>query len=985
MAAAEVQLRGGKAETTKTDADGYYYFDTVKEPGEYKVYITSERCVGITDFRTLPQVNLAEGTQVVRNFTLARGGQLKLQVLSADGKPIADASVYSRLLTDEPHRVDGDARTDNTGWVTLGGLRPSSETRIVGVTSNDYAVGRLLLVIDKPDVVTQQLRLEKGVAVTGKAICSDGKPATGWRINALPTWFEFGRYPMGAVVGKDGTFKLEHVAPERYKVSVSIPTGEGSSMMVTLKSEVPLPPAEGTLALKIDRPSPGTEVSITGRIQYSGKKLEKGFHVSATAVGGPFAHFDCYVTPGQNDFHLEHLPPGVYRLEFASSEIESVTLPRVTAPAKDLEVKIHVRGKLQMTGAVTRAGSGEPVVKFRVMVNKLRSLGGPNYVQEKTWHEFQDKDGKFAIDVVGPGEYSATVEAAGLGVTQTNPITIDGKSNTPLRVKLGGSDQEVSGTIVNQRGRPIDGAVIVPLAGPALYHGVTPALVGEAGAAKSVRGKLTVALLTPQHETLKVSHPDYAPQTVELDADIKSGAKPLKIVLTEGATLRGTVYGPRGEPGANVTLHVSDSQSRSRGSDDRETRLATVVTDAAGQYEVKLLPPVLVNVQHADKWNALGVTQQQIKLEEGQTQTLDFGGPTRLTARLLVNGQPLAGARIQLCAESPFSNEFRALGRTDDDGVVALFGMPPGEKTLYFALEGDRNKWVPAGTFKITRTTGALGDIQCVTGTVTVKTQGAKVPPEANVSILLSQYSDVWTSGQSAGQLRRRQSPEEPAVFDGVPVGKYLASAYLPDHLQAMTTVEVTAENPNPTVTIDVPQGTASLSGKFDLPQEDVRRHNLKLWSADNRQRAYFRPGMDGAYRLENLPAGEYHVKQHDTRDAATLATITLAAGEAKTLDITPELFAHSPPQGFAVVNTYTAGGVPLVGCEAQLPSGSDIVLQSSQSGRMSFVGKPGKYPIVLSYPGFRPLTATVKVQLPTPGGQMDPDSLVSYKLEEAE
>jgi hypothetical protein len=985
---ADVQLRLSNVESpsAKTDQDGRYHINKVAKQGEYEVYITSKRWVGMTNYRELPRVNLSNQTQLVRNYTLKRACQLRIQVVNEEGLPVEDATVYTNLLSNEPYRGMEYKNTDKTGWVTLSSLQPSDGTRIVGVSSKSYGLAHLQLVLNEPESSTHQIKVEKGEPVVGKAICKDGKPAVGWRVDALPTWWHFGAYPTGATIGKDGSFTLPHVVPDKYKITISIPTSQSGSMVKPVKNEVALPPAEGLLALSIDYPSPGNDVAISGRIRFEGQKLNRGFHASAHGADGVFSSYDCYIEPGQKEFKFDRLPPGLYRVAFESTEFESVVLPSVTAPANNLDVTIKVRGMLHLSGTVVRADNQKPLREFRVLVTKLRSLSGPNYLQEKTWHEFQDAEGKFAVDVVGPGIYVAAVEAKGLGTRQSDPVKIDGSSSPPVRIELGGG-QRLSGMVVDEQGRPVDGAVVVPILGPRRALKVTLARASEVGAEESVRGKFTLPPLAAGQESLKVTHSDYAPKLVGIETVEKgSEAKPLKIVLEEGGTLRGNVYGERGQPQAGVTLHLQDGGAFGSGDDEQANRLATVVTDANGFYEARHLPAVLLQVTRSDKWEAQGVMEQMILTENGKTQSLDFGGPTRMTGRLVVNGKPLAAANIVLSSGGPYFSAFRANGHTDDDGVFALFGIPPGEKTLYYS-ENDRAASMRAAKFKVSRGMAPLGTIERTTGKLTVRCQPAAALEVGNVNLSLAEFDPIWISRNPAGQLLSRQGPQDPFVFDHVPVGKCVLAAHRPDHLTAHKIVDITADNLNPAVDMKLPEGTASLSGKFEKsPTAPVTYRNLKLWSADESMVGVIFPNEDGLYRLENLPAGQYLLKEKDTRDAETLLKISFTEGEAKTLDITPDMLDKSSPLGFTSIRTYTTAGLPLAGCEVRFDNPADAPrLNGSQDGRMGFVGKPGTYKATIEYPGFKPLPATVELKNVGSGGRLPDNFEVSYRLEATE
>ncbi len=115
-------------------------------------------------------------------------------------------------------------------------------------------------------------------------------------------------------------------------------------------------------------------------------------------------------------------------------------------------------------------------------------------------------------------------------------------------------------------------------------------------------------------------------------------------------------------------------------------------------------------------------------------------------------------------------------------------------------------------------------------------------------------------------------------------------------------------------------------------------------------------PKADGTYKLENIPNGEYLIKEKDTRNAETVLKVSVREGESKSLDITPENVAAPTGQiGFIVVRVFDTDGIPIPGCDIRFSSGQETpTLSSSQDGRMCFIGVPGIHEATIGYPGFK-------------------------------
>jgi len=62
-------------------------------------------------------------------------------------------------------------------------------------------------------------------------------------------------------------------------------------------------------------------------------------------------------------------------------------------------------GQPKIAGIVTDAETQQPIAGFRVRVIKLRTLSGPNFVGDTSWHNFKSDAGKFETELIGPGVY----------------------------------------------------------------------------------------------------------------------------------------------------------------------------------------------------------------------------------------------------------------------------------------------------------------------------------------------------------------------------------------------------------------------------------------------------------------------------------------------------------------------------------------------------------------------------------------------------
>ena len=269
-------------------------------------------------------------------------------------------------------------------------------------------------------------------------------------------------------------------------------------------------------------------------------------------------------------------------------------------------------------------------------------------------------------------------------------------------------------------------------------------------------GHLQIKGFVDVASSLRVDHPDFAFKILER-VEIVPGREPLKIELSQGATIRGQVFDAAGKPQANETLVFQDDYAYGGG--DREAgRFGEVLTDQDGRYEIHHLPATTVYVSRAEEWSSLGVVRHAVQVEDGSVHQLDFGGPNRLSGQYFVNDRPLASSRLQLGGADSTFGGMKMFAATDEAGRFTFFGAPAGHWTLYRAL-GERNgEWVKVRELDISKNQDLdLGEIRGRTGTLTVECKtNAKLLPE-NMHMDLRQYNAHHLYGRTAARLAPRK------------------------------------------------------------------------------------------------------------------------------------------------------------------------------------------------------------------------------------
>ena len=327
---ATVELTGTRARArdildhfeAKTDAQGRYRFEKVNASGEFSLRVTSTQWVGITDWKSLPRVRLTPMSRIEKDFTLELACQIGVSVVDEAGQPVQDAQLYAGSVADEMPGNRNEARTSRFGSANIGGLKPANVDYLLGVYHQDFGYAKALVKLREPGAIAvEKIVMSKGVDVPGTAICSDGKPAAGWKVYALPSWWRFGVSHRGAEIGNDGKFLLTHIVPDAYDLNVHIPSGGGTSRVEVAAAGMQLPLETGVVELRLRTLSPQSMTYIAGKIRYHGKQPQNGFWIFSNSMDRQ-EHASVHVDAGATDFRIGPVPPGKYRVNVDDTRID---------------------------------------------------------------------------------------------------------------------------------------------------------------------------------------------------------------------------------------------------------------------------------------------------------------------------------------------------------------------------------------------------------------------------------------------------------------------------------------------------------------------------------------------------------------------------------------------------------------------------------------------------------------------------------------
>jgi RNA polymerase sigma factor (sigma-70 family) len=1045
---ADVTLQGGTYETTKTDANGRYAFRTVRAAGEHRIGVKAAGYVELD-----PYANRSAGLQLTpqskarRDIVLQRGVKVAVTVKDVTGEGIRGVGIDTSLRGGDNNyrnRVADRVNTDELGRAVVT-LPVSTNTYIIGASKDEFEPKHVLVTaasVDKPQEF--EIVMLPGVPVRGVAICNDGKPAAGWEVSAKPEWWSSNYIPKSAPIDESGNFTLSNVGSGNYQLTVWRRSKDGSGSSVTSTSFT-FPTSKQPIRLDVPHPSPASMVTLAGKVKFTGGPAESISVTAMSADGGWFHSRVVTVSeartrvvrpaprrtttgpatrgaaapapaprPPNNEgtFTFENITPGVYRISFESTSIEPKILENVKVPGELPEViELKIAGKPKLAGTVVDAETGKPITHFAVRVNKSEHIGnGPSYVQEPRWMQVSSPDGKFEVELVGPGVYQAQVSLDGYAWAWSPQVRIEqpgGKASTEVKVTRGGS---LSGQVVDAAGKPVAGAKVIAFSmSKAIGMRMEGRFEGDAGAVVTdAQGKFKIEHLAAGDEKLKVVSPRHAPRVVDKlkVIDAKDTAVP-PIALSAGGAVEGVVYDATGKPQAGVTLQFQDASGYSGGGDEEAGRLANVTSDASGKYRVEhLADGEIVYVNVAERWQRHGVVRRIVRPREGKTAKLDFGGPTPITGRLLnAKKEPIPNVKIELSVDSPHFGAVMVVGQTDADGKFAFHGAPAGRYQLYFMAAGDRrSEWTKLRDVEVTGDQPiALGDVVNDAADVIINVTAddpADLKSIQYMSVSTDEPNRMWQDSVS------RAGPDAGDKTGGgwraanVPPGKYRVTANLrEDKGVVMARFERKPGEATATAKLHLPAASATLSVTRASPSAAAAttptargrgqqmRDYFQLQNADETVQAHV-AFQDDSPKLLKLAPGTYRIMNPMTmRPREDVEPIVLKAGEVRT-------FVYAPPSSEKQSTTrltthicyWTSDGVLVTGGQGKLVDESGKPQESSGYGGVGrlYIVPPGKYKAILERPGKEPHVKEVAVGVPgtsdvdeTGGGRFSPVHIV--------
>lgn len=219
----------------------------------------------------------------------------------------------------------------------------------------------------------------------------------------------------------------------------------------------------------------------------------------------------------------------------------------------------------------------------------------------------------------------------------------------------------ISGSVVDESGKPVVGAQVSP---------GYPDSNNLSGAATTDEvGQFTLSEYPPDLSIVSATHKDFAAGWTTA-----TSPAPIRIVLTSGATLKGTVT-VNGAGPENRTAYISVLAGYNP--------LARAQANVDGCYALKMAPPGNVTVAAGFSLGERRYIMRDVILVAGaiQEQNFDFDntGTAILEGVLTLDEEPMSGSMVQLTTELGNGDTLRYETTSRGDGTYVIGPVPAGD------------------------------------------------------------------------------------------------------------------------------------------------------------------------------------------------------------------------------------------------------------------------------------------------------------------
>jgi protocatechuate 3,4-dioxygenase beta subunit len=833
------------AASASTGADGSFRL-TALEVGMWTVRLEA---AGYAPLETVlaPLTEEAE----LADARLVPGAGLQVKVTDPQGKPAADAwvrveSPRTDSLAREPWQIPLRRTffTDAGGGVTV--PRRADEVLTVWAAAPGYLPARQ----EKVHGSAVTLRLAAGTPRRIEVRDAQGKPVAGVLVSLADSFWPAGRTAEGGgldlAVPADGA-GLRLAAADGRRLDYRLRAGkpeEKEPAVIVLKSAAP---ASGKVVVD------GTGRPVPGALAWPDRDL--GAVVRAGADGTfRLPHLE-------EDLRVSVAAPGYFGAQgqAAGGRVPTFKLqPRISA------------------GGIVVDEAGHPVAGASVKASPAPNLRG--YRSPAAWRSGgftrSAASGRFKLSRLAAGvAYELHVQGEGLAPARVElPAREAGAAAPDLRIVLH-PGRAAFGTVIDARRRPVAGArVALELAAPAELEGRIRQMTAPLqfpDVSTDAAGRFEMKGLPAGTFDLTVRARGFAPLTVPaLAIPGGRGRTDLGTVqLAPGASIRGVVSDPRGEPLADVEVRAKgegrDEISRFLNDDEGGARAFTA---ADGSFLLEdLAPGVPLDLIATHPGYAPGAAPR-VAVPATAPVRIVLSPSSRVSGRVTgPDGKPVAGASVFLDESARgFAGVIREMagrpshrGLTDDTGSFSFADVAPGPVGLVADAPRRQRQELKGLEVKPGQDLAGIEIVLPAAAAVEGRVLLADGHPAEGAEVVVAQparggafaFPTLRASADDTGHYR----------IEGISPGPHTLEAYADGYRRAVRDVDVKDETRGVDFQLDKVRGEVSGRVTDDagnpVPGATVVLYGLQedAHSGDS--------AADGSFRILGVDDGSYRVR----------------------------------------------------------------------------------------------------------------------------
>ncbi|MFI4912563.1 MAG: sigma-70 family RNA polymerase sigma factor [Sedimentisphaeraceae bacterium JB056] len=863
-----LQLPDGYYANTETDELGFYYFDEdkIKSYGNFSLTIVSTEYVGIHEsLRNSININITPEINAIQHIQLDKACMVSIEAIDEENNPISNVEAIVTEITStdiSSYPLNrGYQRTDKNGKMMIGGIPSSPTPRLItlihseykridknhSVLANCYAPAHQTLIMNDPDVIESiKVVFKKGFEIQGEISYPYETPEKALEINAEPQWWNCSKPYSNCKINNDGTFTLKHIEPDIYEIKALVSRGgtmERYEKLITISLE-----EDKILNLEFPYKKASQLTNFKGKV--------------IIEDNNPFAA-QMFIRCGDNHFHqsiktendnkeipfeFNDIPSGNYTVDFLNSNLKNSRFDNIHIPSDDYVFKLQLKEKINISGIILDKETQNPIKNFRVFHRVVKTQA------YNKWINFPNTDnGKYQLTIREQGIHQFTIDSE-YYAPQT--IELDTTESTSFTVELT-KGVSLLGKVLDSSGQPVHNAKVIPFSKNTDYSidGFREKVfTTEIGAELSdIDGSFTLFNLPQGAETIQVTHPDYLSQIIDISLPLEQNTT--EIILNRGCCIEGYVYDNNGNPRAHFPL-IATSETRNyiRYIDAKNSK----VTDKNGYYKLSKLPEKLLSITHPSASSTQGACRNLALPLEDECIQLDFGGTYFLTGRIYLNGSPLSKADLTVKDMATHMDGFMNNCRTNSDGSFNFSGIPGGTKQLLCKISDSHNLKIMQ--FNTNDTQCDLGDIYLDLVDFKIKVEGDQRTKIKDIC-LFENFEKSSSTGYSL-YLDHLGT----AKAENLRQGNYNIKIFFPNMARFVFNTDILKTENLRTIDIKLPIMTSSVYGKLPSDSSNFTFENKKhqyrvktFYNQDNNE-----------YRMDNIPAGEYIVKDRNQEEIMT-------------------------------------------------------------------------------------------------------------------